>query len=148
MLTKSLQFLALLLAALALIPAGAHFFELPGKIDLAKDQYFVVQGIYAGWSRFGFVLIPAVLVNLALAYVMRDQTWPSLLALGAAVLMAVTLVTFFVWIFPANQATSNWTVMPDNWQILRSQWEHTHAINAVLTFAAFCALSLGLVLRR
>jgi hypothetical protein len=130
------------------MPAGAHFFELPGKIGLAKDQYFIVQGIYAGWSQFGFVLIPAVLVNFALAYFMRDQTWPALLALVAAVLMIATLVTFFIWIFPANQATSNWTAIPDNWQILRSQWEHTHAINAVLTFAAFCALTLALVLRR
>src|SRR5690349_15172912 len=74
MLTKSLQFLALLLAAVALIPAGAHFFEFPGKIGLAKDQYFIVQGIYAGWSQFGMVLVPAVVVNFALAYFMRDQT--------------------------------------------------------------------------
>src|SRR5262245_34633870 len=132
MLTKTLQFLALTLTTIALIPSGAHLFELPHKIALAQDQYFTVQGIYAGWSLFGAVLIPAVIVNSALAYVMRDQRWPAALSLVAAVLMTVTLVTFFIWIYPANQATANWTTPTANWETLRSQWEYAHAVNAGL----------------
>jgi len=31
---RVIQFLAVILTALALIPAGAHLFELPNKIDL------------------------------------------------------------------------------------------------------------------
>jgi hypothetical protein len=148
MLTKALQFLALVLTAVALMPAGAHFFELPNKFALAQDQYFTVQGIYAGWAWFGAVLIPAVVVDFALAYLMRDQGWPALLVLAAGVLMVATLVTFFIWIFPANQATSNWTAIPANWETLRTQWEYTHAVNAVMTFIGFCALTFALVIRR
>jgi hypothetical protein len=148
MLVKSLQFLALFLTTLALLPGGAHFFELPNKIGMPQEQYFTVQGIYAGWALFGFVLIPAVLANFALAYVLRDQRWPAVVALAAGVLTMTTLVTFFVWVQPANVATSFWTTAPDNGQTLRSQWEYTHAMNAVLTFAAFCALTLALIIRR
>jgi len=51
------QFIALVLAALALIPAGAHFFELPNKMALDGQAYLTVQQIYAGWSLFGIALI-------------------------------------------------------------------------------------------
>lgn len=145
--TKTLQFLSLVFTALALIPSGAHFFEMPHKLDLAQDQYFVVQGIYAGWAYFGIVLISAIIVDLVLAFLLRGQQTPALLALAAGVLMAITLATFFIWIFPANQATENWTMISADWDTLRSQWERTHAVNAVLTFIAFCALSLSTILR-
>ena len=49
-------FVAFLTSAILLGPALAHAFELPNKIDLPRDQYFVVQQVYRGWSLFGFVL--------------------------------------------------------------------------------------------
>jgi hypothetical protein len=148
MVAKAVQFLALVLTALALVPSGAHFFELPAKIALAQDQYFTVQSIYRGWSLFGIALIAALAADLALAYLLRDQRWPSLLVLAAAVLMGATLATFFMWIYPANQATANWTSVPANWEALRSQWEHTHALNAALTLAAFSAVSAAVIAAR
>ena len=43
---KIVQFLAIVLTALALLPSGAHLFALPNKRGLA-DQYFIVQNITA-----------------------------------------------------------------------------------------------------
>jgi hypothetical protein len=63
---RVVQFLAVVLTALALVPVGAHFFEMPNKIGLARDQYFTVQAIYRGWALFGAVLIPAIVANLVL----------------------------------------------------------------------------------
>jgi hypothetical protein len=37
-------------------PAGAHLFVLPNKNGLDSARYFSVQGIYRGWSMFGFIL--------------------------------------------------------------------------------------------
>jgi hypothetical protein len=48
-LLRTVRFFAVILTALALVPAGAHFFELPNKIRLSQEQYFTVQGIYRGW---------------------------------------------------------------------------------------------------
>jgi hypothetical protein len=142
------QFLAIVFTALALVPAGAHLFELPNKIGLAQDEYFIVQSIYRGWALFGIVLFGALAANLALAIMVRRQRtsfWPAFVAF---LLVAATLVIFFTWTYPANQATSNWTVAPANWQELRMQWEYAHATNAVLTFLALCALTWSVLLTR
>lgn len=142
------QFLAIVFTALALVPAGAHLFELPNKIGLPQDDYFVVQGIYRGWALFGIALFGALFANLVLAILVRRQRAPFWLAFSAFLLVGATLVIFFTWTYPANQATSNWTVVPQNWQELRRQWEHAHATNAVLTFLALCAVTLSALLTR
>ena len=66
---KTMQFVAIVLAALALIPAGAHFFELPHKIGMTQEQYFTVQSIYRGWSLFGIPMIGAIVVTAILAII-------------------------------------------------------------------------------
>ena len=143
MMSRAVAFIAIILTALALVPGGAHLFELPNKIGLTQEQYFTVQGICRGWALFGSVLIPAILANLGLALLLRRQRAPFLLALAAFVLMASSLAIFFVWTFPTNQATNNWTVAPENWAELRTQWEYSHAVNAVLTFLALCSVTLA-----
>jgi hypothetical protein len=142
------QFLALVFTALALVPAGAHLFELPNKIGLPQDDYFVVQGIYRGWALFGIALFGALGANLVAAILARRQRAPFWLAFLGFLLVAATLAIFFTWTYPANQATSNWTVVPENWQELRLQWEYAHATNAVLTFLALCAVTLSVLLTR
>lgn len=141
---RLLQFVALMLTGLELVPTGAHFSELWNKIGLAQQQYFTVQQIYRGWAWFGIVLIAAIVANLAAAIVLwqrRRRFWPSLVA---GLLIACTLLIFFAWTYPANQATDNWTIVPDDWRTLRRQWELSHAVNAVLTFVAlgFAAASV------
>jgi hypothetical protein len=145
---KVLQFTAIVLTALALVPSGAHFFELPNKIGLPQEEYFTVQAIYRGWALFGIVLFGALAANLSLAAALRDQRRPFWLALAAFIIIAGTLVIFFTWTWPANQATSNWMVAPGNWRELRAQWEYSHAANAVLTFIALCAVTLAVVLAK
>jgi hypothetical protein len=142
------QFLAIVLTALALVPAGAHLFELPNKLGLDQNAYFIVQNIYRGWALFGIVLFGALAANLALAIMLRRQRAPFWLASAGLLLVAATLVIFFIWTYPANQATSNWTVVPANWQQLRTTWEYAHATNAVLTFLALCAVTWSVLLTR
>jgi hypothetical protein len=142
------QFLAIVFTALALVPAGAHLFELPNKIGLGQEAYFIVQGIYRGWALFGIVLFGALAANLALCVMLRHWRRPFWLALVAFLLVAASLVVFFTWTYPANQATSNWTVAPADWQELRRQWEYAHAANAVLTFVALCAVTLSALMAR
>ena len=142
------RFLAVILTALALVPAGAHFFELPNKIGLPQEQYFIIQGIYRGWALFGFVLLGAIGANLAHAVLIRDEPRAFWLALLAFLLMVGSLAIFFIWTYPANQATSNWTVAPANWPSLRTQWEYSHAANAVTAFIALCALTASLLVTK
>ncbi|TDW35780.1 hypothetical protein EV128_102325 [Rhizobium azibense] len=45
---RIVQFLAIIIGALALVPSGAHLAALPNKIGLPQTDYFTVQGIYYG----------------------------------------------------------------------------------------------------
>jgi hypothetical protein len=143
MAVKTVQFLAVVFTALALVPGGAHLFELPNKIGLDQNAYFTVQAIYSGWALFGIALFGALGLNLALAVLTRDEGTPFVLACLAFLCVAATLAIFFTWTFPTNQATENWTVRPENWDALRTQWEYSHAVNAVVTFVGFCAVTLS-----
>jgi hypothetical protein len=136
---RATQFIAILLTALALVPVGAHLLELTHKISLDQAQYLTVQQLYRGWAFLGAVLIAALLANLVLAVWSRPQAKPMLLAGAAALLLAATLAVFFIWTFPVNQATGNWTAAPADWAALRDRWEYSHAVNAVLTFVALAA---------
>jgi hypothetical protein len=137
------QFIAIIATALAQVPVGAHLLALPNKIGLDQDRYMTVQAIYRGWALLGIILIAAIVANLIVTVMIRKHTVPARLAAAATVLMALTLVIFFVWTFPANQATGNWTVAPADWRTLRARWEYSHALNAVLTFLALCATTLS-----
>jgi hypothetical protein len=148
MAVKAVQFLAIVLTALALVPAGAHLFELPNKIDLTQEHYFIVQNIYRGWALFGIVLFGALAANLALTIMLRHQRAPFILALVAFLCIAANLMIFFSSTYPANVATNSWTAVPANWAELRTQWEYSHAVNAVVMFAAFCSLTLSTLLAR
>ena len=144
----ALQFLSLVVVGLALIPAGAHLFELPNKIGLPPEQYMIVQNIYRGWALFGIVAMTAPLLAIAHAIAVRAYTGPMLLSLAAALCLVATLAIFFMFTYPMNVASSNWTVTPENFETARRQWEYSHAVNAVLTLAAFATLTLSVLTSR
>jgi hypothetical protein len=144
---KVLRFTALLFAALALAPALAHLLELPNKIDLPREEYLTVQQIYRGWALLGIVVFGALLSTLAYAIAARRRRGEFLPALIAFLCIAGTQVVFWTFTYPANQATANWTFLPDSWSALRTQWEYSHAASAVLNLAAFVALAIAVLAR-
>ena len=136
------RFLAVLLTGLAVIAPGAHLFELFRKMRLAEDQYYVVQQIYLGWWLVGLLLPAALIANIVLA-VTADGSTARWFAIVAAGLVATNLLVFVIWTQPVNTATDNWMMRVSDWDVLRRQWEYSHAANAGITFAAFCAITLA-----
>jgi hypothetical protein len=136
------RFLAVLLTGLAVIAPAAHLFELFRKMRLAEDQYYVVQQIYLGWWLVGLLLPAALIANIALA-VTAGGSAARWLAVVAAALVATNLLVFAIWTQPVNTATDNWTMRVTDWDALRRQWEYSHAANAGITVAAFCATVLA-----
>lgn len=143
----TLKILALVLTAIALVPSAAHLFELPGKMELPRQSYFIVQGIYAGWALFAVPIFAAILANLALSVALWRRRDKRAVAAGASALLIVgSLAVFFTWVFPGNTETWNWTRQPENWEQLRRHWEYGHAVAAVIVFAAFfntCVAATG-----
>jgi hypothetical protein len=66
----------------------------------------------------------------------------------AGLCVAAMFAIFFTWTYPANQATDNWTTIPANWEQLRREWEYSHVVNALVTFAAFCSVALSVLTTR
>jgi MFS family permease len=144
-LQKWAYFFSLVFVAIIFVPAGAHLAELLNKIDLPRDQYFVVQNIYRGWALFGAPVFAALFSTLVLVISLRRERRPMIWALIAFLCIVATQVVFWVWTYPTNVATNNWTTIPENWEALRRQWEYAHAVNAVLTFIAVVALSASVL---
>jgi hypothetical protein len=139
------RFLSLLFAALALAPAAAHLLELPNKIGLSREDYLTAQQLYRGWALLSVVVIGALVFTFAYAVMARKQREPFMLAVIALLCLAGTQAVFWTFTFPTNQLTANWTVLPDNWAALRSQWEYSHAASALLNLAALVALILSVL---
>jgi hypothetical protein len=82
--TGFIGWLAIIINAIAFVPAGAHLFALPNKMRLAEKDYFVAQSIYGGWAMFGYVFLAAFVINIVFALLLRRQTLPFILCAAAA----------------------------------------------------------------
>jgi hypothetical protein len=140
---RAVSFLALVFTALALVPYGAHLISWPNKIGMTQEHYFIAQRAYDNWALVSLVLVPAMLFNIILAYLLRGEGTAFYLAVAGCLCMAATLVVFFNWTYPGNAGTKNWTAVPPNWEYLRTRWEYSHAFNALLCFASFCLMTLA-----
>jgi hypothetical protein len=145
---KAISFLAIILTALALAPGAAHVLELPNKLGMSGEEYLVVQSVYRGWWSLGLLLIAALAANATLATTVRARVTPFMLALGATFFIVAALAIFFVWTYPVNQVTENWTRLTFDWRDLRSQWEFSHAAGASVMLLALCCSTLAVVMSR
>jgi len=140
-----IRFMSLFFVALALIPTGAHLAELLNKINLPREQYLVVQQIYRGWALWGVVIFGALLSTLLLTFTNRGDSKRFTFSLVAFLCIIGTQIIFWTFTYPANVATQNWTMLPDNWLELRWQWEYSHAASAVLNIIALIVTILAVL---
>lgn len=143
-----LFFLAILFTLLSLAPGLAHLFEMPRKLRLSRDDYFLVQQVYKGWDLFGI----AILLQLAALVVLAVRSYRDYYifrpVIAALAFMLAAQALFWLFTFPANMATHNWTRLPaTDWEGLRRQWEYSHMAGALFQLLALCSLIGGLFAR-
>ena len=143
---NTLGILSILLTAILIGSSFAHLLELPNKIHLPPNTYLMVQQLYRGWALLGIAVLAALVATVALAVQLQAHR-PSMFPLvgGAAACIVASLIVFFVFTFPANRITENWTKLPQNWERLRRRWEYSHAANAGLYLLALVLLTFALV---
>jgi hypothetical protein len=147
MTAKILLFASIMLVAIVMAATWAHLLEMPAKLTLSREQYFTVQQIYFGWAWIGVVIFVALASTSALTVLARPDQAIVWAAAASTACIVLALVVFFSYTFPANEATANWTVIPDNWATLRRQWEYAHAAEALLYFIALLFLAAAAVYR-
>jgi hypothetical protein len=159
-----LQILTLILVVLAMIPALAHALELPGKLRLAKDQYFVVQPIYyPGFTIAGIsepIAIISAVVLLILTTLGSVDFWLTLVALVGLISMHAV---YWLFIHPVNNFWLQGEKLSGlgsgffsvgsasrrgrqsecrqvDWADLRDRWEYSHVARVGLAALSFIAL--------
>jgi len=139
-----LAFGAIFFCGLALIPAAAHALEMPNKIRLNREEYFVAQKLYRGWQFVAPIVILALLSTaLLIGHARTAGPGAGAAAIVAFLCVATTQVVFWTLTFPVNRATQNWTKVLPLWEQLRRRWEYSHASAAVLNLVAFGAAVLA-----
>lgn len=136
------QLLAIVLTALALVPAAAHVIELPNKLPMPREDYLTVQRMYRGWNFSGYVVVAALFTTLWLAGLSDgDARVPAFIAFLA---ILATQFVFWGYTYPVNRRTHNWTLVPADWERLRDRWEISHAISALLNFLALVCVAAAI----
>jgi hypothetical protein len=128
--------------------ALAHAFELSAKMNLPRDEYFIIQQVYRGWSSISLPLVVVQLIALVTtAYLVRRE--PRVVVPTALAILFVlgAQVLFWTYTYPANVATANWTVPTDDWVRLRRVWEYSHLARAGLQALATTSLIIAVVSR-
>ena len=88
---RLVQFLAIMLTALALVPSGAHLAALPKRSQWRRQPTSSPSRISAGWVLFGIVLFGALAANLAHTIVLRRLGRSFGYALASFLLIAANL---------------------------------------------------------
>ena len=78
-------------------------------------------------------------MELVVAILLWRRREPFSLPMIACLTIVASLVVFFIWVYPTNIATNNWTEIPANWEELRTRWEFGHLAGAGLIFIALCS---------
>jgi hypothetical protein len=99
-------------------------------------------------DRLAFLLLIELSGMAAVAYFYWGQPpvrWPVLAAIAC---LLIAQAIFWSFTFPANVATSNWTVVQENWAQLRRNWEYSHAAGALFQCLAMASLIIAVLSRR
>lgn len=144
----SVQLITVLLVAIALVPSGAHLAELPNKLGLPVANYMIVQTLYSGWALFGVIVVGALVSAALHTYLVRANRTAFLWSAIAFCCIVGTQVVFWLFTFPMNALSENWTVVPPDLGAARTQWEYSHAVSACLNLAALVAVMISILTSR
>jgi hypothetical protein len=98
------------------VPSGAHLLALPDKLALAS--FVVAAQVVLRW---------------------RDRA-AFCAALASPACLVAAHALFWMFTFPANQATLSLTAKPSDFERVRARWEWSHGAGALLNVAALAAL--------
>jgi len=143
---NAFRILTFVLGGLALIQPMKEFAALPSVITLPRDEYALVQNANQSMAWFELIRLAAFISIIVLFFFEREHNrviWPIRGAFIAQLCIVVLYVAFTV---PINMTTFNWTFFPDsNWSWLRTEWEYSRALSAIIGGISFVLLALDLV---
>ncbi|MDX8524473.1 DUF1772 domain-containing protein [Mesorhizobium sp. MSK_1335] len=162
-----LQVLTVILVASAMAMALAHALELPGKLRLGRQEYFVVQRIYyPGFTIGGGIAeVGGIIATFALVLTSSGPVRSWLIA-GALVALLIMQLVFWLmtqpinkhWLqdveltspakrFFATEGNAGARLRPtQEWTVLRNRWELSHVVRAALALLSLILLTTAIAI--
>lgn len=153
MLIKIFQFATLLLAAFSLSLSMTHLLELPQRIKFDQELWVkvtVFEGVYKYFGSVGaFFEIGAILAAFILAFLLRGHGSVFYWALSGAIILAIALVSWLIFVNSANAELARWLTepVPPDWTRTSNQWEYAHAVNAFIKIIAFSLFAVSVIIK-
>lgn len=144
---RLIRFAVIMLAALSLGVGIGHLMDLPAR--MAWDQYLwvgatVQGGVFALSGPLGVLLqVFTIVALIVLAALLRRHAVSGFpFTVAAAVLFAIGLLVWWIFVYPVNVELAKWVngPVPDNWADWRALWEWGQAANGLAQFVGFAAL--------
>lgn len=163
-----LEVLTVILVAGAMAMALSHALELPGKLRLGRQEYFVVQRIYyPGFTVGGGIAeVGGILATSALMLASSGPLQAWLIAGALAALLVMQLVFWLMtqpvnkhWLrdvelnapakrFFATEGSDGATLPPTKeWTTLRDRWELSHVLRAALAMLSLILLTTAIAIQ-
>ncbi len=149
---RSWRFITLMLASLSLSLSMTHLLELPQRMQFEQTLWIevtVVENVYRLFGSVGSVFeIGAILAAVGLAFLVRKHGPVFYWTLGGALLMALALASWIIFVAPINAELAKWLTnpVPADWTRYRDQWEYAHAANAVIKIMGLGALLVSVLI--
>ncbi|RWL99924.1 MAG: DUF1772 domain-containing protein [Mesorhizobium sp.] len=162
------EVLTVILVASAMAMALAHALELPGKLRLGRQEYFVIQRIYYPGFTIGGGLAEVGGIVAAFALMLTSsgivRFW---LIAGALVALLIMQLVFWFMTQPINKhwlqeveltspakrffATGGKDETPlsptQEWTALRNRWELSHVVRAGLAMLSLILLTTAIAIQ-
>jgi hypothetical protein len=148
---RAWRLVTLLLAALSTALSFCHLMEMPVRLAWAPALWIattVEGGLYRHFGGIGAVIdVGTLLAALVLTYLVRHRRPAFALTLAGTLLYLAAHAARWLQVFPANTVLATWTPgpIPTDFAAVRDQWEHTHAVIAVLKLLGLAALQASIV---
>jgi hypothetical protein len=164
----TLQIVSVLLVSLAMALAAAHALEHPGQLRLARDHYDATQSIYYPTFTITGLIGEAGGLSSTLLLVLATPTRSASLGWTVAAFVALCAMHGAYWTIthPANQFWLLRAPLPSiapvgffathplprpptaarGWSRMRSRWEYSQIVRAILGGFSLLSLVIGLAL--
>lgn len=134
-----------------IIPLSAllyNAYELTYKINLPKEKYLAIQGYNSDISWLIFFEVAALVMTIALMLMEKGKKFTFRRLLIAVICFAISIVLYYIYILPADLATSQWGYLPSDWESDRDQWEYVNLARASINLTGFCFVVLSFLKNR
>jgi hypothetical protein len=144
---RLIRFAVIMLAALSLSVGIGHLMELPARMAWDQDLWVGATaqgGLYALSGPLGVLLqVFTIVALIVLAALLRRHAVSGVpFTIAAAVLFAIGLLVWWIYVYPVNVELAKWVngPVPGDWADWRALWEWGQAANGLAQLFGFAAL--------